>query len=102
MPGQVYQQAEIEYGRFQRRIALDRDLDAAAAQPSTQRGCSPDRPSTRSPCSCRLGRRHRRARDGMSDPASDRLTLPVLPLKETVVFPESMTPLAVGQERSVR
>ncbi len=27
--------------------------------------------------------------------------LPVLPLKETVVFPESMTPLAVGQERSI-
>ena len=32
----------------------------------------------------------------------DRPTvLPVLPLKETVVFPESMTPLAVGQERSI-
>ena len=29
-------------------------------------------------------------------------TLPALPLKETVVFPESMTPLAIGQERSVR
>ncbi|HSL65241.1 MAG TPA: endopeptidase La [Gaiellaceae bacterium] len=28
--------------------------------------------------------------------------LPVLPLKETVVFPESMAPLAIGQERSVR
>jgi ATP-dependent Lon protease len=28
--------------------------------------------------------------------------LPVLPLKETVVFPDSMTPLAIGQERSVR
>jgi ATP-dependent Lon protease len=28
-------------------------------------------------------------------------TLPVLPLKETVVFPQSMTPLAIGQERSV-
>jgi ATP-dependent Lon protease len=28
-------------------------------------------------------------------------TLPVLPLKETVVFPDSMTPLAIGQERSV-
>jgi ATP-dependent Lon protease len=27
--------------------------------------------------------------------------LPVLPLKETVVFPDSMTPLAIGQERSV-
>jgi ATP-dependent Lon protease len=29
-------------------------------------------------------------------------SLPVLPLKETVVFPESMTPLAIGQERSIR
>src|ERR671933_1001041 len=29
-------------------------------------------------------------------------TLPVLPLKDTVVFPESMTPLAIGQERSIR
>ena len=38
----------------------------------------------------------------MSDAASERQQLPVLPLKETVVFPESMTPLAVGQERSVR
>jgi ATP-dependent Lon protease len=28
--------------------------------------------------------------------------LPVLPLKETVAFPHTMTPLAVGQERSVR
>jgi ATP-dependent Lon protease len=29
-------------------------------------------------------------------------TLPVLPLKETVIFPHSMTPLAIGQERSVQ
>jgi ATP-dependent Lon protease len=28
--------------------------------------------------------------------------LPVLPLKETVVFPQSVTPLAIGQERSVK
>jgi ATP-dependent Lon protease len=28
--------------------------------------------------------------------------LPVLPLKETVIFPQSMTPLAIGQERSVK
>src|SRR5439155_5665914 len=27
---------------------------------------------------------------------------PVLPLKETVVFPESMSPLAIGQERSIK
>jgi ATP-dependent Lon protease len=29
-------------------------------------------------------------------------TLPILPLKETVVFPGSMTPLAIGQERSLQ
>ena len=33
---------------------------------------------------------------------AERMRLPVLPLKETVVFPESMTPLAVGQERSIK
>ena len=32
----------------------------------------------------------------------DAVALPVLPLKETVVFPESMTPLAIGQERSIQ
>ena len=30
-PGQVYQQAEIEYGRFERRIPLDRKVDGDAA-----------------------------------------------------------------------
>ena len=29
-------------------------------------------------------------------------SLPVLPLKETVVFPDSATPLAIGQERSIK
>jgi ATP-dependent Lon protease len=29
-------------------------------------------------------------------------SLPILPLKDTVVFPDSMTPLAIGQERSIR
>jgi len=29
-------------------------------------------------------------------------TLPVLPLRETVPFPDTLTPLAIGQERSVR
>jgi len=32
----------------------------------------------------------------------ERFELPLLPLKETVVFPDSMVPLAVGQERSVK
>ena len=29
-------------------------------------------------------------------------TLPVLPLRETVPLPDTLTPLAVGQERSVK
>ena len=37
---------------------------------------------------------------GTSRARSD--ALPVLPLKETVAFPNTMTPLAVGQERSVQ
>ena len=28
--------------------------------------------------------------------------LPILPLRESVVFPASVTPLAIGQERSIR
>ena len=41
-----------------------------------------------------------------TEPASDDLEipglLPILPLKETVLYPESMAPLAIGQERSIR
>ena len=37
-----------------------------------------------------------------SDELEFPATLPVLPLKETVVFPDSMTPLAIGQERSIK
>jgi len=33
---------------------------------------------------------------------SDRLKLPLLPLKDAVVFPDSIMPLAVGQERSIK
>jgi HSP20 family protein len=38
VPGQVYQQAEIEYGRFQRRIPLERDIDAPAASAAYEAG----------------------------------------------------------------
>src|SRR5262249_54549885 len=59
----------------------------------------------------RLDRSRRRMTDLTFEPPADLepdndiqlpATLPVLPLKETVVFPQSMTPLAIGQERSVR
>jgi ATP-dependent Lon protease len=32
----------------------------------------------------------------------DATSLPILPLRDAVVFPNSMTPLAIGQERSIR
>jgi HSP20 family protein len=36
--GQVYQQAEIEYGRFERRIPLGQDIDADAASAAYNAG----------------------------------------------------------------
>ena len=36
--GQVYQQAEIEYGRFERRIPLEQDIDADAASAAYEAG----------------------------------------------------------------
>jgi HSP20 family molecular chaperone IbpA len=38
VPGQVYQQAEIEYGRFERRIPLGQDIDAAASHAAYEAG----------------------------------------------------------------
>ena len=38
VPGQVYQQAEIEYGTFEREISLEQEIDAAAATASYERG----------------------------------------------------------------
>jgi ATP-dependent Lon protease len=38
--------------------------------------------------------------DGAKEPVEN--VMPILPLKETVVFPDSMIPLAIGQERSIR
>jgi ATP-dependent Lon protease len=38
--------------------------------------------------------------DSVEEPVEN--VMPILPLKETVVFPDSMIPLAIGQERSIR
>ena len=38
VPGPVYQQAEIEYGRFERRLQLEQDVDAAAATATYEAG----------------------------------------------------------------
>jgi ATP-dependent Lon protease len=38
----------------------------------------------------------------IAEEAAGALVLPLLPLKDTVVFPEAVTPLAIGQERSIK
>ena len=106
--GQVYQQMEIDYGPFRRQVSLGPDVDPARARATYEQGVltivcpSPSAPP-------QAARRHRgdaRVNDDVFEPVTEkpefRPSLPVLPLKETVVFPESMTPLAIGQERSIR
>ena len=46
-------------------------------------------------------RRRRRARSTWARPRCPE-QLPVLPLRDTVTFPDTLTPLAVGQERSIQ
>ena len=114
--GGVYQQMEIEYGPFRRLVRLPEDVDPERRQ-GRVRPRHGDRSRCRSPSRRRSttgGRDHDRGAASMSDIAfelpddteTDEVelpaVLPVLPLKEMVVFPQSMTPLAIGQERSVR
>ncbi len=120
--GRVYQQIEIESGPFQREIQLGVEVVAAEARATYEDGVlrievplvaaragspGPDRRSR--------DRRERRAGavievvqggpETLGDPAPIQHLpelLPVLPLREMVAFPNTMTPLAVGQERSVQ
>ena len=100
--------------RSSARCACPRTSTRSARRPTFERGIvtvtlpvTDAAPATPRP-------RHDRGAAAMSDvtfempdrrsrtTSSCRPSLPVLPLKETVVFPQSMTPLAIGQERSVR
>ena len=101
---------EIDYGPFRRQIALGADVDVAQAHATYERGMLTivlplaQRPPARERVvdrgDARVSDAVRRA--GHRDAATLPPVLPVLPLKETVVFPESMTPLAIGQERSIK
>ena len=104
--GQVYQQAEIEYGHFERLIPLGHDVAAASASRDVRGRNASHHAANREASRARPYGRDRRPQERMSadkpTKGAERMRLPVLPLKETVVFPESMTPLAVGQERSIK
>ena len=103
---------ELEYGPFQRRVSLAEDVDPDRAEAHYERGqLTIVMPLARKPAVGRIlivlgerrGERERvRARADVDEEEIEvPSTLPVLPLKETVVFPQSMTPLAIGQERSI-
>ena len=103
---------EIDYGRFTRQIAL-------SAPTSTSSGCEGDvqagiltivLPLAKKPVEperveipIRSGTMTELMEEQIDiDELELPSTLPVLPLKDTVVFPDSVLPLAIGQERSVR
>ena len=110
--GRVYQQMEIEYGAFGRRAAARprtststrraRDVRARDADDHAADRRAPARGRGRARSRSRMTRARtiELLRAGRRHPGREPPILPVLPLKETVVFPESMTPLAIGQERS--
>ena len=54
------------------------------------------------PTAIEIPSERRRARRSSRSGAALPEALPVLPLKDSVPFPETLTPLAVGQERSVK
>ena len=109
----VYQQLEIEHGPFRRVVALGVDVDADAAS-AVLRGRHADRraaarpagPVAQRPDPARRGRRDRRRRRRRRVHAARRprcpRELPVLPLRDSVTYPDTLTPLAIGQERSVQ
>ena len=119
--GRVYQQIEIEHGPFQREIQLGVDVVADQARATYEDGILrvelPVAGAAGGAARCRSRRATKKARRSREDRGrrepETRSTrsprtracpdaLPVLPLKETVAFPNTVTPLAVGQERSVQ
>ena len=108
----VYQQLEIEHGPFRRVVALGVDVDSEAASASYEDGmltvelplARPADPHGADPAAQRGRMIDVRGGDGAQPPPDASLPdeLPVLPLRDSVTFPDTLTPLAVGQERSVR
>ena len=118
--GRVYQQIEIERGRSSARWS-----SASRSRPRGERHLRGRHPARRASARARPARTRAGPDRGPSDGRGrqdprDRgrpgraqeirrgprrtlpAVLPVLPLREMVAFPNTMTPLAVGQERSVR
>ena len=105
-----YQHIEIDYGIFERRVQLNEAVDSEAAKRDL-RERPPLHPPAARPQVPGGGQGDHPAGGGRMSAVEETVrpdeeavaeVLPILPLKETVVFPDSMTPLAVGQERSIQ
>src|SRR5262249_33993470 len=118
----VYQQLEIPTGPFRRVVELQVEVDAEKASATYEDGVlrielplrDPEETTRRGP----IGRGEMELMEGspvleVGDVPVDieeavrtdqplPEALPVLPLRETVTYPETLTPLAVGQERSIQ
>ena len=104
---------EIEYGLFQRQIRLTEDVDPERRARRYEHGIvtislpvaeKPPRAVQR--YAILGGTRMTDVDFEMPEETEFDLdlpaTLPILALKDTVVFPQSLMPLAIGQERSIR
>ena len=111
--GRLYQQIEIEHGPFKRVVELGADVVAGQGQRLLHGRRAPGRDSAGRPGSVRAARAdlglmtiHIPSVNG--EPAEIDVqsalpdALPVLPLRDSVAFPDTMMPLAVGQERSIK
>ena len=116
--GRLYQQIEIEHGPFRRIVELGADVVADQATASYDDGvlqveiplAEPEQSVRRVPIAESMTI-HVPTVNG--DPADAAVAvavseaelpeaLPVLPLRDSVAFPDTMLPLAVGQERSIK
>ena len=120
--GRVYQQIEIEHGPFRRvdrarrrrarrrgaRRLRGRDPARRAAARPAEHGrradSVPDRDAGAERAVIEIGDARARPLEVEVGEPRARLpeALPVLPLRDTVTFPDTLTPLAVGQERSIQ
>ncbi len=130
--GRAYQQVEIPTGPFRRVIELGVEVVAEEAKATFEDGmscgssCRSRSPRSAPAASRSSGRtdargraRRRRLAAGPSieivsaddlesairsdaDPPSLPEAMPILPLRDMVAYPGTLTPLAVGQERSIR
>ena len=125
--GRVYQQVEIEAGPFRRVVELNADVVAEEATATYEDGVLRVELPLRASGQASRQRPDRdegvglMAQSGMAGPTIEVVetpdveeairerqaqplpaALPVLPLKEMVPYPDTLTPLAVGQQRSIR